>query len=280
MVRHFCKLASVLSALSLLCWASAGLAAAQTPPEEVLKTHELRPAGSLYVLELETEVQKQANELRVAARKLKLAQTRQRAAGSPEEYQKAIKDLGDQVQGYQQEIQATTMRMNSLPRYTYGRFGTAYSNQTYSQLLAYRNQMQMQLSLANGSLKQLKNQPFDKAAKQKLDAAVQEEQQAYDEALGGLRKLVDSASEKYAELQKNSTVTKALYTLAKTAKVKPKLGPSPHYQATVKLLEKLEKQQAANGGGDSDDGSSKADQRSSRSRRGRATDSPKPAGGQ
>jgi hypothetical protein len=280
MVGQFFKPALAVAALGVIVCSDVRLAAAQSSPEEVLKTHRLRPAGSLYVLELETDVQKKANELRLSARKLRLAQTRQRAAGSPEEYQQAIKDLGDQIRGYRQEIQATTAQMNSLPRYGYGRFGTAYSNPAYSQLLAYRNQVQMQLSQANASLNQLKNQPYDKEAKQKLDAAVKEEQQAYDEALADLRKLVNSATEKYAEARENGAVKKALTTLAHNAKVKPKLGPSPHYLTTVKLLEKLEKQQASDGGGDLLDGSPKADHRPTRARRGRAADAAKPAGGQ
>ncbi|HKI18157.1 MAG TPA: hypothetical protein VKA15_09760, partial [Isosphaeraceae bacterium] len=76
---------------SLFCWASAcgvitvvlcassGLHAAAPAPEEVLKTHGLRLAGSLYVLELETDVHKKATEIRQLARKLKLYQTQQRA---------------------------------------------------------------------------------------------------------------------------------------------------------------------------------------------------------
>ncbi len=114
------------------------------------------------------------------------------------------------------------------------------------------------MSQVNASLNQLKSEPFDEKTKQKTDALVRDEQENYDEALTDLRKLVDSASQKYAELQEDSSIKKALRQLAKTAKVKPKLGPSPHYLTTVKLLDKLEKEKTSSAAADSLDDSPKA----------------------
>jgi predicted nucleic acid-binding Zn-ribbon protein len=242
--------------------------AAASSPEDVLKSHGLRQAGSLYVLDLETEIQTKTTELRQAARKLKVVQARRKAAGSPEQYQQAINELGQEVKAIQSEIRATSVQMNQIPRYTYGRWAFAYSNQAYSQLLAYRNQMQMQLNQVNASLRELNSQPFDVKSKEKLDAAVRDEQQNCDQVLADLRKLVDSASEKYAALRDDSSVTKALHALAKTAKVKPKLGPSPHYQTTVKLLEKLEREKASRDAGDSLDDSHRPHRGAARARRG------------
>jgi len=270
MVRSPLGRAIALSVFTVLC-ACSGLGAAAPSPEEVLKTHGLRLAGSLYVLESETDVHKKATEIQKLARKLKLAKTQQRATGSPEEYQQAIKGLSDQVRGYQSEIQATNMQMNQLPRYGAfgpGAYGGAYSNQLYNQLLVYRNQLQLELSQANASLNQLKNEPFDAQSKQKIDALVRDNQESYDQAVLDLRKLVDSTSEKYAELKEDSSIKKALGSLAKTAKVKPKLGPSPHFATTVKLLEKLEKEKASSDAGGALDDSPRAARRAARARRG------------
>jgi hypothetical protein len=284
MVRHSLRWAIASPAIVLVLCACSRLVAAAPSPEDVLKAHGLRLAGSLYVLELEIDVQKKVTEIRQAARKLKLAQTRLRATGSREQYQRALEDLGDQIKSYESEIQTVNMQMSQLPAYGGGRFASAYRNQTYSQYLAYRNQLQFEMSQTRASLNQLKNEPFDEKAKQKIDALVKDEQDNYDQALADLRKLVDSASQKYVELQNDSSVKKALATLAKTAKVKPKLGPSSHYQTNVKLLDKLEKEKAASEAASAFDDSPKMDRRSSRARRGPAagsakpTDSDKPAG--
>ncbi len=261
----------------VLCACSRMEAAAPTP-EEVLKTHGLRLAGSLYVLELETDVQKKATEIRQLARKLKLAKTRQRATGSLEDYQQSIKGLGDQIKGYQSEIQAANQRMNQFPRYRRGAFADTYSAQAYSEIFAYRNQLQMELSQASASLSQLKSQPFDAQSKQKIDTLVRDDQESYDQAVVDLRKLVDAASEKYAELKEDRTIKKALGALATTAKVKPKLGPSPHFAATLKLMEKLDKEKASSEAESALDTSPGATHRSSRARHGRATDTAKSAG--
>lgn len=271
MARNPCGWAIACSAIAVLFCACARLGAAGSSPEDLLKSHGLKLVGSLYVLELETDIQKKATEIHKAARKLRAAQARQRAAGSPEDYEQAIKELGQEIKGYQSEIQAANMRMNQLPRYGRG-YSALYSTQAYTQLLAYRTQMQMQLSQANASLNELKKQPFDAKSKEKIDAFVQEEQDNYDRALVELRELVDSASKKYAELREDNSVTKALYSLAKSAKVKPKLGPSPHYLSTVKLLEKLEKAKSPSEAADSLDDSPRTKHRSTRSRRGSTTD--------
>ena len=75
-------------------------------------------------------------------------------------------------------------------------------------------------------LNQLKSQPSDPKAKDKIDAEVRDQREAYHQALLDLRKLVDSATEKYAELAKNDDVKKALAALGKGMREKPKLGPS------------------------------------------------------
>jgi tetratricopeptide (TPR) repeat protein len=280
MVRYRIGWAIAHSTVLVALCACSRLGAAAPSPEDLLKSHGLRLVGSLYILEIETDVQKKVTDIRQAARKVKLAQTRQRGTGSREQYQRAIEEFEDQIKNYQSEIQSVNVQMSQVPAsYGVGRFANVYRNQVYSQLLGYRNQLQMEMSQARASLNQLKNEPFDEKAKEKVDALLRDERDNYDQALADLRKLVESASHDYAELQNDSSVKKALATLAKTAKVKPKLGPSPHYLTNVKLLEKLEKDKAAGTAGDAFDDSPKTDRRSTRARRGSAksADSTKPA---
>ncbi len=267
MVRSPFRRAIACRVITVVLCASSGLRAAAPSPEEVLKTHGLKLVGSLYVLELETDVHKKATEIHQLARKLKWSQTQQRATGSLEEYQQSIKGLSDQIRGYQSEIQAANQRMNQFPRYRRGAFLNNFAAQAYSEILAYRNQLQMELSQASAILNQLKSQPFDTQSKQKIDALVRDDQEAYDQALLDFRKLVDSTSEKYAELHKISSIEKALHSLGSTAKVKPKLGPSPQYVTNVKLLEKLEREKASAEGGGAFENSPRAVRRSSHNRR-------------
>ncbi len=267
MVRSPFRRAIVCRVLTVVLCASSGLRAAAPSPEEVLKTHGLKLVGSLYVLELETAIHEKATEIRQLARKLKWSQAQQRATGSLEEYQKSIKGLNDQIRGYQSEIQAANQRMNRFPRYRRGTFFNNFAAESYSEILAYRNQLQMELSQATAILNQLKSQPFNTQSKQKIDALVRDDQESYDQALRDFRKLVNSASEKYTELHKDSSIDKALHSLGRNAKVKPKLGPSPQYVTNVKLLEKLEKEKASAGSGGPFEDAPRAARRSSRTRR-------------
>ncbi len=118
MIRNPFRWAIAYPAIAVVICACSRLGAAAPSPEDVLKAHGLKLVGSLYVLEAETDVQKKLTELRQVARKLKLAQSRQRATGSPEQYERAINGLSDQIKGYQSEIQATNMQMNQVPRYS------------------------------------------------------------------------------------------------------------------------------------------------------------------
>ena len=68
---------------------------------------------------------------------------------------------------------------------------------------------------------QLKSQQFDPKAKEKIDAEVRDQREAYHQALLDLRKLVDSATEKYDELAKDGEVKKALAAVGKARREKP-----------------------------------------------------------
>ena len=107
----------------------------------------------------------------------------------------------------------------------------------YAQLNAYRNQLQMEVNQDSYFLNQLKSQPADPRAREKIDSEVRDRRDAYHQAILDLRKLVDSATEKYDELAKNDEVKKALTVLGKGQRDKPKLGPSHDFHNNVKLVE-------------------------------------------
>jgi hypothetical protein len=151
-------------------------------------------------------------------------------------------------------MNAVNQRMSQVPRNNsrYGRFGggTSFVNndaaEMYAELLVYRNQLQAELQQDSAFLAELKSQTADPKAKDKIDAEVRDNRDAIHQALLDLRKLVDSTTEKYAELARNDDVKKALAAVGKAMREKPKLGPSREFLTNVKLLEKLEKA-ASNG---------------------------------
>jgi hypothetical protein len=256
----------------LLCVRFSALAGDATP-DDALKKQGLKLVGSLYVLESESDVHKKVGEIRKLARELKMSLMQQQSIASPEKYQETLDTLGDQIQGYRAEIQAVNLQISQMPLYNRGRFGygggvfgNTYAAGAYSQLVAYRTELQMELSQATAQLNQLKNQRPDPQAKQKLDTLVKENQESYDQTLLDLRKLVASTTEKYATLAKDEKISKALHALGKTAVVKPKLGPSPEFTANVKLLARLEKEKDLVGSRGVLDKPMRNSRRSSRSR--------------
>src|SRR5262249_40133059 len=121
-------------------------------------------------------------------------------------------------------------------------FANSLTNETYAELLGYRNELQAEMSQAADLLKQLRSQKYDGQARQKIDEEVRDRREALHQAIVDLRKLVDSAGQKYAELSKNKDVARALDLLGKRSPSRPKLGPSASYVNSVKLLERLEKE--------------------------------------
>jgi hypothetical protein len=238
-VRSAVGLLAVLAVSTL-----ASLHAEDKTAEDALKSHGLRKAGVLYVLEAETDVRNKMNAAQKLSRLLKYARMQQRMTASPEEYQQTVKGLNDQIQQYRSEINLVSARMSQFPRSS-GSFRGGYVNNSamgqYNQLLAYRNELQAEVNQMSYFLNQLKTQPVDPESRKKLDAEVRDREGSYHQALLELRKLVDSTTEKYAELAKNETVKKALEKLGRHAGSTLKLGPSPSFTNTVKLLEKIEK---------------------------------------
>jgi hypothetical protein len=258
-----------LAVVSLLSTLS--LRAGEPTPEGVLKKHGLRQAGSLYVLETETDVQKKATEVKRLAAQLKLALLRQAGTASAQDREDAIRNLSAEVNEYRSSINLANQQMNAIPRMTgrgyRGGYGNNLTNEAIAELLAYRSQLQMELSQASALLNQLRNQPFDAESRKRVDADVRDRRDSLNQAVGDLRKLIDTAEEKQAELKKNTEVQKALDALAKRAATKPKLGPSPQFLATVKLLERLEKENGDGAVASAPEKATRHPRKSARSRR-------------
>ena len=192
------------------------------------------------VLETELDVKNKVNEARRLSRQLNYKVMQQRSTLSAQDYQQTIRNLTQQTNQLRSQINLATQQMSRLPRYR-GMIATTMAQEQFAELNMYRNQLQMELVQETAWLNQLKSQPFDPKSKEKIDAEVRDERETYHQAILDLRKLVDSASEKYSELEKNDDVKKAAAVLGKGKREKPKLGPSHDFVNNVKLLEKLER---------------------------------------
>ena len=280
MTRSFLVGTAACLTVALACLASPQVRAADGPGNEVLKKHGLKMAGLLAVATEEAEIKTKLSDARRLSKQLSQSLMQQKATMSPEEMQKTVKTLGSRINELKSELNAVNQQMNQVPRTNtnagYGRFGggigygnnggmgygnnggMGYANnggmtfannnaaELYSELLAYRTQVQAELEQDSYFVNQLKSQPpADPKAKDGIDSVVRNRRDAYHEALVEIRKLVDSATAKYDEVAKNSEIKKALNILGKGQRETPKLGPSREFLNNVKLLEKLEKSESS-----------------------------------
>ena len=142
------------------------------------------------------------------------------------------------------QINQLNQQMNTLPRFR-GRFASTYAQEQYNEMMIYRNQLQMQVNQESAyaqSASEPEGRPESQGEDRRRGARRRE---GYHQALQDLRTLADSITEKYAELAKDAEVKKAIAGLGKGKREKPKLGPSHDFLNNVKLLEKLEKAEAA-----------------------------------
>ncbi len=233
---------------------------AQGPDSEVLKKNKLKTAGSLEVLEAESEFKNKLTEAKKLFGQLRYSLLQQKMTLSPQEYQKALQGFRDEVNQMKTMLSQVGQQMNALPRFR-GRLTSTYAQEQYNELMLYRNQLQAQIFQESAELNQLQSQKADPKAKENADAQVRDRREAYHQALSDLRTLADSTNEKYAELAKNEEIKKAVEQLGKGKRDKPKLGPSHEFLNNVKLLEKLEKAESA---GEGDPTQAKSSRRSRR----------------
>jgi hypothetical protein len=222
---------------SLSTWAVAAPAV-----ESPLESLGLKQVGSLFLVTTETEVHAKVTEIKTVRKKLASAEARQRAYGNAQDYQQTIKGIGNQISQLRTEMQNVSQQMNRLPRGRRGGYANSVVTEEHNELQMYRNQLQEQVNETTAYLNQLKSHPFDPKTKTRLDAEALESHQTYNEAVVELRGLIDKAQQSYLKLAADETVKKTLYTLGRSAKIAPKLGPSHEFSAAVKMLEKLERE--------------------------------------
>jgi hypothetical protein len=228
--------------VGFLCLSRPPVHAADGPGSKTFKKHGLRIVGSLAVVDEEAAIKSKLTEARRLSKQLSYSLMQQQATLSPKELQQNLKNVSDQINQLKSEMTAANQQLNQLnstSRYR-GRFMSNDASQLYAQLTNYRIQLQMEIEQDSLFLNQLKSQPADPKAKERIDSDVRDQRDAYHQALLDLRKLVDSTHEKYEVLAKDDEVKKALEIEGDGRKEKPKLGPSHDFLNNVKLLDKLE----------------------------------------
>ncbi len=212
--------------------------------EETLKKHGLKIVGSLAVTETEAQIKSKLTEIRRLSRQWDAAVKQQKGTLSPEQRQELVTNINNQIGQLRSEMNTVVQQMNQLQRFR-GRSFNSNAQQQLMELQLYRGQLQSEVNQESLFLNQLKSQPADPKAKDKIDADVRDRREAYEQALVDLRSLVDETKEKYRDLATNDDVKKALAALGKGRSDKPKLGPSHDFVTNAKALEKLEKAEAA-----------------------------------
>jgi hypothetical protein len=246
MIKSQVALAAALLAASVLLGFES-LLGADSPVEEIMKSHGLKRTGDLYVAMTESDVKNKVLEIRRFSKQLNNALMQQKGTLSAKDYQDTVKGLGDQINQYNNEINAVNQRMNALPRFR-GRLANNFATEEYQELQVYRNQLQGEINQGRLYLNQLKSRPFDPKAKEKADAEVQNRREYYHQSITDLRQLVDATHKKYTEVTKNDDVLKALEKANIVGRPKLKLGPSREFTNDIKLLEKLEREESVEHG--------------------------------
>jgi hypothetical protein len=211
--------------------------------EKTLADNGLKIVGSLAVTETEGQIKTKLIEARRLSRQLNAAIMQQKGTMGPKERADTINNINDQMGQLKNEMNAVVQQMNRLSQFR-GRSFNSSAQQQLMELQAYRSQLQNELNQESEFVNQLKN-PADPKAKDKVDAEVKNKREAYHDALVELRTLADETTQKYQDLAKNDEAKKAIESLGKGKRDKPKLGPSHDFHTNVKLLEKLEKAEAA-----------------------------------
>jgi clan AA aspartic protease (TIGR02281 family) len=220
MIRSRVALVIFWPALALTCAAGAARAA-QSPPEDVLKSHGLsvRRGGSTYVLAAESEIQLKLNEAQRILKQLNFA-FRQR-----HEFEQAAHEQRRLVPGLLEERIVLNRQLQAVNR---------QNVELHNQLVARFNEVNDQIGL-------LQVRTGDPRVKQEIDNQVAQQRGHYIQAILDLRELVDATIRRYSELSKDDTIKTALSALNLKSKSPFKLGPSRGFDESVKQLVSREK---------------------------------------
>lgn len=225
--------------LGLAALVAGSAVAGEASPNDGIAKLGLKQAGVMLLLESESEIHTKVDALRQPAMDLNNALMRQRSTVSEAEYQATIKQLNAEISAFQSELKTANQMGSQVPRIR-GRIVNNVAREQLNEINAYKKQLQWEVDQRQTFLKQLRSQPFDKKAKDKIDAEVKEKRDALQTAVHEARELVDTANDRYTQLAKNPEFKKALSTLDKKTRSAHLLGPSRQFRDDAKFLERVE----------------------------------------
>ena len=220
--------------------ATSGLRASDASPEEVLKSHHLKRVGTTYVIPADSEVQKKTSALKVLSGQLNLAVRRQQNNEREiEDQQVMLRELiqrrvalHDTIVGLDQQLNASAGPARVNP------FVAAQRNDVVIQ----RNQLVANINGVSDRIGLLQtSEAADPKVRNQIEGELSRRRESFIQAVLDLRQLVNAATSAYVELGHDDEVQGALAALGRSAKSKPKLGPSSQFLDNVKLLERIEK---------------------------------------
>ena len=239
-----CRPAITLAVLSVCVIGLPG-SASDEPQNETLAKHKLKALGSLQVLEDEAEFKTKLTEARRLLRQLSYSVLQQQGTMSPEQYQKTLQGMKDELNQMRSQINQASQQMSRLPRFR-GRLASSYAQEQYNEL--------------HGLSKSAPDagQPGIGLAESASEPESRPQSKGEDRRRGerSARRLPPGASGPahagrlgHTEVRRSCTriptSRRPSSALGKGKREKPKLGPSHDFLNNVKLLEKLEKAESA-----------------------------------
>ena len=204
--------------------------------EQVLKSHELKRSGTIWMLPGEAAILKDLRDARALSREIGegIAQQQAFEYGS-QERKLEVQQLREQSNLLNQQLAMVNQELANL-----GGAGGNFVQQQRAQLGRQNNMIVAQLNQITNRLQAFQDQSKDqeKDTKLQLNAEVGKTKEKYTEAILELRKAVDEITAKYDELKNNPEVTKALASLSASTKSQHRLGPSKALSEAIKLLKR------------------------------------------
>jgi aspartyl protease family protein len=205
--------------------------------EQVLKSHELKRSGTVWLLPGEAAILKDLRDARALSREIGegIAQQQAFEYGS-QERKGQVQQLREESNLLNQQVTMLNQQLDSLA----GATGNVYAQQQRAQLARQHNMLVARLNQVTNQVNALQDQSKDqeKDTKLQLNAEVGKTKERYTEAILELRKAVDEITAKYDELKSNPEVTKALASLSASTKSQHRLGPSKALGDAIKLLKR------------------------------------------
>jgi hypothetical protein len=206
---------------------------AADPGESKLRKLGLTRAGSLYVLEDESQAEQKRAEAQalIDAYKTAYVQTLdiKFAAARAKEMDDFNIELDHDIEELNVELRYRPARPNNVQR------------DYYDGLTLRRDDLVLKRFEARTEARRLRSVPIGERALQEAVAEFERRRQVCRPVLEELRSLMETVDAKYADLAKDSVVADALNESRRTTKSKLKLGPSPRYKNIMGELKKMQR---------------------------------------